>query len=55
MNWLLLVLGIPSGVVVFYLGAKLSKKTKSPTLKGLLRVVPLSLLCLVVVLIDSLI
>ena len=25
MTWLLLVLGIPSGVVVFYLGAKLSK------------------------------
>ena len=53
-NWLLLILGIPCGMLMFLIGEKLAKKTKSSSLQGIALAVPFAILCLLVVIMDIL-
>lgn len=54
MNWLLLILGIPCGMLTFRIGEKLAKRTKNPSLKGITLGVPFALFCFSVIIVDVL-
>jgi hypothetical protein len=56
MNWALLILGIPVGVLSFHLGDLLCKKMKpkSATAQALVHVTPLTTVCALTILIDIL-
>jgi hypothetical protein len=54
MNWILGILGVPIGMLLFQLGSILAKKLKpkSATIEGLLLATPFGLFCMAVLLID---
>jgi len=56
MNWALLILGIPVGVLSFRLGDLLCKKLKpkSETGQALIHITPLAITCLTIILVDVL-
>ena len=56
MNWLLFVLGVPVGALLFRVAEKLERryKGKSETVRGLLLGLPISIFALLVILFDVL-
>jgi len=54
MNWILAVLGVPVGILLFEVGWRLEQKLKpkSSGISGLLLALPFAILCLAISLID---
>lgn len=53
MNWILAVLGVPAGMLLFEIGYRLTEKLKpKESVKGLLLALPFAIFCLAIMLID---